>query len=621
MCGISAIINRCKEPVDDSRIKAMTDIVGHRGPDSDGYFSSDNFALGHRRLAIIDLSPTGNQPMHYLNRYTIITNGEIYNYIELREELKKEGYSFRSQSDTEVILAAYDHWGFECVNKFNGMWAFVLYDSRKKIFFCSRDRFGIKPFYYTLMNNHFLIGSEIKQFTTQPGWQAHLNHRRAYDFLVYGVRNQSRDTLFNNISQLPGGHNLVYHLDSDNYEITQWYNPETAIRTNSPDFIEAQKQFSEIFTDAVRLRLRSDVKVGSCLSGGIDSSSIVCLANRLLRQEKAQDRQETVSSCFDIREYDEQAYINEVIQKTGVIPHRVYPRVDDLFNYLNRIIWHQDEPFVSTSIFAQWEVFKRAAENNITVMLDGQGADELLGGYHIFYGKFLARLIMPQKWARLITEVKHINQLHGYKPSQTARMATGNLPPVFLRKIFRQLFPNELSSTINRNGITREFEPWQKPTRTMLEESLAEIRFTHLPILLHYEDRNSMAHSIESRLPFLDYRLVEFVLGLPDRYKIYEATTKYILRQSLKDIVPESIINRSDKMGFVTPEEIWIKSNNEVFRKELIETIKISQGLINDKILNFFDAIVHNKRHFDFTIWRYIAFGRWLKTFNILVKV
>jgi asparagine synthase (glutamine-hydrolysing) len=367
--------------------------------------------------------------------------------------------------------------------------------------------------------------------------------------------------------------------------------------------------------------LRSDVKVGSCLSGGIDSSSIVCLANRLLRQEKAQDRQETVSSCFDIREYDEQAYINEVIQKTGVIPHRVYPRVDDLLNYLDRIIWHQDEPFVSTSIFAQWEVFKRAAENNITVMLDGQGADELLGGYHIFYGKFLARLIMSQKWARLITEVKHINQLHGYKPSQTARMLTGNLPPVFLRKFFRQLFPNELSSTINRNGITREFEPWQKPTRTMLEESLAEIRFTHLPILLHYEDRNSMAHSIESRLPFLDYRLVEFVLGLPDRYKIYEAVTKYILRQSLKDLVPESIINRSDKMGFVTPEEIWLKRNSDIFRNELEETIKLSNGLINDKILDFFDAIIHNKRHFDFTSWRYIAFGRWLKRYNVSVKL
>lgn len=598
----------------------MTEAVAHRGPDSDGYYYGNNFALGHRRLAIIDLSSSGNQPMRYRDKYTIITNGEIYNYVELREKLIKDGYHFRSQSDTEVILAAYDRWHTSCVEHFNGMWAFVLYDSARNILFCSRDRFGIKPFYYCQIENQFLVASEIKQFTVHPAWKARLNHRRAHEFLLSGIKNQGAETLFESVYQLPGGHNLIYRLDSHRYEINQWYNPAERISHSPVDFPQARNHFTGLLTDAVRLRLRSDVKVGSCLSGGLDSSTIVCTANNLLREKDAQHRQETVSSCFRIAQYDEQPYIDEIAQKTGIIAHRVYPHFDDLFDQLDRIIRQQDEPFVSTSIFAQWEVFRSAAQNRITVMLDGQGADELLAGYPVFYGKLLATLADRLKFAELFLELKKIAELQNLRPSAVWRMMLGNLPPYTLRRLYRRFTRNDLASALNHNNISHITEPWQQPTRTVKQESMTEIQYSHLPTLLHYEDRNSMAHSVEARLPFLDYRLVEFVLGLPDDYKIRLGATKYILRESGRNLLPDNILNRHDKMGFVTPEKVWLRQNPEIFRRELENTIDVSSGLINRKIIDIFDAIISGRRDFDFTVWRFIAFGRWLKEFDVSVE-
>jgi asparagine synthase (glutamine-hydrolysing) len=619
MCGISIIINRSNNSIDRAHIEAMTDIIAHRGPDNSGYYFGRNFAFGHRRLAIIDLSPLGHQPMHYLDRYTIVANGEIYNYLELRDELRRHGYRFRSQSDTEVTLAAYDQWGEECVSRFNGMWAFAIHDREKETIFCSRDRFGIKPFYYSEIGGAIVFASEIKQFTAIDGWRARLNKKRAYEFLIYGIRNHSDETLFDGVRQLPAGHNLTYDLRIHNHSIRKWYDLKDKRNRRKPDFETAKREFTDLFTDTVRLRLRSDVKVGSCLSGGLDSSSIVCVVNHLLREQNAHGKQETVSSCFDISRYDEQKYIDAVAARTEVVSHRVFPRFDDLFSKLDKITWHQDEPFVSTSIFAQWEVFKAAGENRITVMLDGQGADELLGGYHIFYGKYLAGILSRGRIFRLKRETKRLRELQDYSIRQIVRSILGNLPPNFLRKTARKINSNEISRAVRRDGMPDSSEFWQAPTRTMREESLAEIEFTHLPILLHYEDRNSMAHSIESRVPFLDYRLAEFALNLPDEYKIKNAAAKHILRESLREAIPESILNRRDKMGFVTPEEVWLKQNGTSFRKELEDTIRSSNGLINRNILDILDAVTQGKRPFDFTIWRFIAFGRWLKVFDVTI--
>ncbi len=617
MCGIAGIINRNNDPVNKNDIYGLTEPVVHRGPDHAGYFFGPNFAFGHRRLAIIDLSPLGNQPMSYRNRYNIIFNGEVYNYIELRQELQNLGYLFHSQSDTEVILAAYDKWGKDCLHRFNGMWAFAIYDSHRGSIFLSRDRFGIKPLYYSLQDSQFTIASEIKQFTALKSWRARPNLRRSYEFLVYGLRNHSDETMFEGVWQLPAGHNLHYDLKSHQFTVKQWYHLERAIPKSDMDFISARDEFSRIFTDAVRLRLRSDVKVGSCLSGGLDSSSIVCLANGLLRREKAHHQQETVSSCFVMPQYDEQEHIDEVARLTGIVSHRVYPGFDDLFSKLDRIIWHQDEPFVSTSIFAQWEVFRGAADHCLTVMLDGQGADEILGGYRIFYGKFLSNLFRHFRFLHLAREIRSLRQLQNLPIHQLARMVLGNLPPETLRKAFRTLYANDMASALNYSNHESAYEPWRQPTRNMRQESLTEMRYTHLPLLLHYEDRNSMAHSIESRLPFLDFRIVEFVLGLPDHHKINRAATKYILREACRSELPPGIVNRHDKMGFVTPEEIWLKKNSDRFRQELNETVALSGGLINNKIIDIFEDVCMDRRDFDFTIWRFISFGRWLKVFNI----
>lgn len=299
MCGIAGIISRNKN--DLYYIEKMCETVVHRGPDGFGYYYDDNFAFGHRKLAIIDLSDHGKQPMEYFDKYVITYNGEIYNYIELRDELKDKGYTFRSDCDTEVIMGAYDCWGEACLDKFNGMWAFAIYNKENGTIFCARDRFGIKPFYYTLLNDKFIFASEIKEFTVFNDWKSAANKKRLLDFLVQSVFDHTNETFFEGVYQLRGGEKLIYDLKTYTYTISRWYSLEWKRTKNNLSFDEAVEKFREIFTDSVRLRLRSDVKVGSCLSGGLDSSSIVCVANRILRERSDEIKQETVSSCFDTK--------------------------------------------------------------------------------------------------------------------------------------------------------------------------------------------------------------------------------------------------------------------------------------------------------------------------------
>jgi len=617
LCGISGIINKTQKKVLKEEIVNINDLISHRGPDDEGFYCKDNFAFGHRRLSILDLSSDGHQPMHYMEKYTITYNGEVYNYLEIKEELIKDGYSFQSNTDTEIILASYDKWGADCVNKFNGMWAFAIYDKVKEIIFCSRDRFGIKPFYYSQIDSKFIFASEIKQFTVINGWQAILNSNRGFDFLEYGLFNHTNETLFKNVYQLRGGQNLIYNLKSNKFNITQWYDLKTKIKKSNLSFEDSSQEFKELFSDAIRLRLRSDVNVGSCLSGGLDSSSIVCEVNKQLKSKQG-TIQETVSSCFEIKKYDEQEYIDEVTKNTNTKSNKLFPKYDDLFKELENIIWHQDEPFGSTSIFAQWSVFKEARKNNLTVMLDGQGADEYLAGYHGFYSVYFIGLFKSLKFIHLFKELKAYKNIHQYSWSKITKEILGRMLSGNLKDIIKQKYLNKgkLFNTQYKYKYKKHIDSFS----SIQEYSIEQLVNINLPMLLHYEDRDSMAFSIEARVPFLDYRIVEFVLSQPDVYKIKDGETKAILRKSMENVLPKKILNRQDKMGFVTPEEVWIKENKELFLTKIQEYVKLSQGLINEEASEYFNKVVNGENKFDFTIWRIIVFGEWMKKFNVKIE-
>lgn len=631
MCGISALIGKNAQAlIDREPIKKMTEVISHRGPDGEGFFFDEKVHLGHRRLSIVDLSHAGDQPMHYKDRYVMVYNGEVYNYIELREELKKQGYSFLSGSDTEVILAAYDYWGADCLHKFNGMWSFVLFDRKEKKVFMARDRFGVKPLYYwKTPRQEMAFASEIKQFTVLPGWTAVANLDKCHDFLKWGLLDHTDDTLFKDVFQVPGGHFVSLNLDSDKsfnnkLPIQKWY--EISAVQNQDDFIIAQKKFNDLFTDSINLRLRSDVSVGSCLSGGLDSSSIVCRLNEILSVNKNSPPQKTFSACSEHKKYDEREFIDEVVEKTNVDAHYVYPKLSDLFSNLEKLTWHQDEPFGSTSIFAQWSVFELAKNHKVKVMLDGQGADEQLLGYHTFFIPMWVELFFKLKWYNLYQELKAMKQRHGQSIlSNLVKLFFYAMPSFIAQKLKSLIFKKTKSTS---DWINHENFNLTKKTNFETDQYLHSVSYmskaamlkTSLPMLLHWEDRDSMAHSIEARVPFLDYRLVEYVMNLPTDYKIRLGVTKKILRQAMQNTLPKKISGRMDKMGFVTPEEIWMREQQVQFRQGIQKTIETSNGLVTDEALKMFEDMLAGKRAFDFVFWRIVSFGVWLKVFKVQIN-
>lgn len=634
MCGIAALINSNSEPLADQQlIQKMTNIISHRGPDGEGFFFDDKIHLGHRRLSIVDLSHAGDQPMHYLDRYVIVYNGEVYNHIELRSELQTSGYSFHSSSDTEVILAAYDNWGTACLHKFNGMWAFVIWDKLEQKIFMARDRFGVKPLYYWQMpTGPLAIASEIKQFLELPGWSADANLDKCYDFLKWGLLDHTDETLFSNVYQIPGGHCIeiklsdfsVTHRTGKKLSTSRWYNLPQA--PSSDDFATATKKVDDLFTDSVKLRLRSDVSVGSCLSGGLDSSSIVCRLNEILATDGASPRQKTFSACAEHKKYDERQFIEEVVQKTNVDAHYTYPNLKDLFINLEKLTWHQDEPFGSTSIFAQWCVFELAKNNKSKVMLDGQGADEQLLGYHGFFIPKWVNLFLTLRWIKLHQELKAMQEKHGQKMFLNFAKVIFYSLPAKLAFAIKKLVPtnnkgqyNWLNSELFSLQKNERYEPnvYFRDVDYMSRDQMLHVS---LPMLLHWEDRDSMAHSIEARVPFLDYRLVEYIMSLPTSYKLDQGVTKRILRQAMQNTLPKKISGRMDKMGFVTPEEIWMREQQVQFRQGIQKTIETSNGLVTDEALKMFEDMLAGKRAFDFVFWRIVSFGVWLKVFKVQIN-
>ncbi|MCZ2443334.1 MAG: asparagine synthase (glutamine-hydrolyzing) [Flavobacteriales bacterium] len=678
MCGIAALFSHRIESA--AAIVHMADTVRHRGPDDEGFLavtaqkklsyfggkdtpsqcmtpaqrnkfsylpeskisahSFDSFnkagdavvaALGHRRLSIIDTSPAGHQPMVFQNRLAVVFNGEIYNHIEIRQELEARGRRFVSQSDTEVILQAYDEWGVACLAKFNGMFAFVLYDIAKDDVFAARDRFGVKPLYYYRSGETIAFASEIKQFTVLPGFTAQLNRRRGYDFLVYGMHEHTEETFFEDVHLIgPGSYYYGSRAEllrpGKQLAIQKWYIFPVDKKFRG-SFADAAHEFHALLKDSIRLRLRADVPVGSCLSGGLDSSSIVCVMNELLREQGAHSLQKTFSACAKEKAFDEREFIDAVVKHTGVQGHYVYPQLTDLFKISDQLLWHQDQPYGSTSIFAQWNVFQLAHKHNVKVMLDGQGADEQLGGYAAFFMPWLSSLVRSFRWLKLVKEAHALNRIHGVNIGRLSWFAANTLLPMPVRRYLKKKLRGVTMAPDWLNMQRMGFEPYDlhRELGVTTSYSIRELSHTmltgsNLQMLLHYEDRDSMAHSVESRVPFLDYRLVEHVYSLPDSYKIHNGQTKYVLREGLKDVLPREIYNRNSKLGFATPEEVWVRNDApDVFRKRMKRAVEVADGLIGPQIMQVLDNQISGKARFDFLPWRVISFADWIRVFGVKI--
>jgi asparagine synthase (glutamine-hydrolysing) len=560
MCGICGVVAYGLPPERDTAA-AMAGELDHRGPDGRGSFADDaGVALGFRRLAIIDLSDAGNQPFASEGgSLQLVHNGEVYNYRELRRELESRGHHFRSATDTEVVLRAYEEWGDSCVERFNGMWAIALWDARKRRLFCSRDRFGIKPFVYSWDGRRFVFASEPRAFRADPRTRLEANPRAVREYVEQGYADHSDETFFAGLLRLPPAHNLV--VDERGLHLDRYWALDD--RPPPPDAAQAVR---ETFLDAVRIHLRSDVPVGTCLSGGIDSSAIACGVDLLLRTEAENakpvgERQKTFTAYFDTPGYDERPYARAVIEQTRADPHWISFGDAELVDTLPAIVEVQSEPFGSTSIVAQWHVMRTAREAGVTVMLDGQGADEILAGYHGYFGPFFADLLARGRVGELGRELAAYRSLHGASAATAAVALARPFVPGRVRRLARARVRG--GATLLHPSL-RSFpavpEANGAPYRDRLRRQLHLILTSRgLPELLRYEDRNSMAHSLEARVPFLDHRLVELMFSLQATDLIDRGRTKAVLRRALGDLLPPVVRDRVDKLGFVTPEQHWLR--------------------------------------------------------------
>ncbi|MDB5510988.1 MAG: asnB [Enterovirga sp.] len=628
MCGLFASLGHAPD-------RARIDVVAHRGPDGSGWTTFEApagpVALGHRRLAIIDTRDCGLQPMaDATGRLHLVFNGEIYNYLELRRELEALGLAFATGTDSEVLIAAYRAWGERCLERFLGMFAFVIYDAAEKRIFAARDRFGIKPLYYAATPAGIAFGSEIKQLLGLPGLPSGMNLARVRDFLAAGLADHSDETMFAGIRQIRAGECMTVEAGRP------WRNDATPRRwyaipphgTLDIPAEEAAERFRSLLADSVRLHLRSDVPVGSCLSGGLDSSAIVALMSGLLPGTGAAVN--TVSACYAEKSVDERPFMEAVVRATGAVPHYVYPRAEDVFGRASDLTWHQDEPFGSTSIFAQHCVFAEARRAGIKVMLDGQGADEQLAGYHGGFPYHLAGLARQARLGAVAATMLDRRAVHGASlGGQIARFAAPFLPgPIQAagRRLRDGLGPHWLDGDALRtvgplpNGYDLASALSGLPKATDIATLCVVLTFSaNLQMLLHWEDRNSMAHGIEARVPFLDHRLVEFSLALGSRHKMVGAETKHVLRRAVADILPEPVLRRQDKIGFATPEQTWFRGPLKGAMRDGVEaTLRRFPDLLHaDATRRLTGDMLDGRRPVDFTPWRIVNLGIWGERFGL----
>lgn len=655
MCGIAALFSE-SNALQPKLIEQMMTLIAHRGPDDEG-FSGLNAAgtqqilawggpatpteafkrdypikllencptdvrfsalIGNRRLAIVSGAADGHQPMSCSHgRFWLSFNGEIYNYKELKLELTARGFAFESDTDTEVVLNAYRCWGPECLHRFDGQFAFVILDYYQRRFFAARDRFGIKPLYYTASRGHTAFASEIKQLLVLPGSRARMNPDRAYDFLRWGVTDHTKETMFFDILQLEAGHWIEGALNGPLIP-RKWYTPQRSNITMATD--DALQHFEQLFSKSVQTRLETKHKTGLSLSGGLDSGSIAVVAST------AEKKLHSFTYRAESRELDEWAYVQAISsQFSNISPQSTSPSDEDFFESLRRVVWHQDEPFISPGPFAEWAVYGLAKEYGIKVLLDGHGSDELLCGY-------------PSGFALSVSDAFRNEGLIGFIRQLTAQIQSNWSSvdlwgPSLLRQLVPQCFIDCYRSC---KGYRKGVPPaWLDNSRLradiLLSDGLGK-RCTSVADLvdrglfggglrsqLHWADRSSMAHSIEGRVPFLDHKLVEFCLALPNELLYHRGRSKTILRDSVCKKLPLAVQNRPRKLGYSIPEDRWLRADPAKTLRLLRQSVEQSQGILRPSLINDFAPMVLGKSAYDPVVWRVMIFGLWMGQFGVQV--
>lgn len=604
MCGIAGIIYKDNTPVQKEVLKKMTDKMSHRGPDAEGFFINDHIGLGHRRLSIIDVSGSANQPFFFEDQYVLVFNGAIYNYIELKEELETKNYQFKTASDTEVILAAYDFWGEECVKKFNGMWSFAIFDIKKNILFCSRDRFGVKPFYYLTNADKFIFASEIKPIL-EVEKQEEVNLQILLQYLVVNMSEQSDETFFKGISKLPGSHNLLYDLSTNQFEIYKYYEIQYKENVSKLDVKESIQLFEKEFENSVKLRLRSDVKIGTALSGGLDSSYVASVAAKILSEKNDVENKITAITVGSLDENNDESEYARFITGILNIDHDVIVPKSDEFKYdFEEVILKHEEPFGGITVYMQNFLMKEANKLGIKVLLDGQGADEILLGYSRYTATFLRNhsLLKNYKFLKEIKSHYNISVFEAFKIY--LYFSTFSVRKLWLKKRGK-ILKDKYMRSIDFSKI----KCLTKSYKNIFELQKNEIFRDQLPELLKWEDKNSMSCSVESRLPFLDYNFVETCLSINNHYKIREGWSKYILRKNLEKFLPDKITYNRRKIGFDAPIEHWWPRSESIL--ETINNSKIIQQISKKKFNFIADRDLE---------WRLYNIAVWERLYNMKLK-
>lgn len=611
MCGIAGIINFNGNSPSIKKIESMMDSMRYRGPDDEGVFIDKNIGLGFVRLSIIDLSSSGHQPMYsYDNKYVVVYNGEIFNYIELREELKNLGYTFKTQTDTEVLLNSYIEWGEKCLDRFNGMWAFAIYNCENESIFLARDRFGIKPLYYYVNKDFMAFASEIppilKVFPVKPT----ANMQIIFDYLVFNRTDHSNETFFNGIYKLNHGHSMTLSMKTQNkITINKWYNLKNEL--NKVSRLINEDQFKNLLIDSIKIRLRSDVPIGVCLSGGLDSSTIVSV---IVNEFNKRDIK-TFSAIYQEGQVGNETEFINLFKTNLKNMYFTYPSDETLYEDIHKFIKIHAEPLPSTSPYAQYKVME-LAHQKASVTLDGQGADELLAGYHYFFGIYFKELFNNLKLLRLVKEIYYYIKTHN---------------SIYGIKTFIYfLLPSRLKSNIRiaeKKYLNKDFYKNYSKTNMVVDKlynakSINEAMINHIDYklehLLKWEDRNSMAFSIEARVPFLDHRLVESALKAQNHQIISKGMTKVLLRRSMIGILPEKIRLRTDKIGFDTPQDEWLKKR---LFKDLVFSMLDSASFNNRKIINpkiakkMYTEYLNDKIEISKEVWKWINLEFWFREY------
>jgi asparagine synthase (glutamine-hydrolysing) len=638
MCGIAGVIRGTTGNVSASMLRSFLATLDHRGPDDQGVLvfaggkihegrdvpdkNNLEVALVHRRLSIIDLSDQARQPMSTVDqRFHIVFNGELYNYLELRAQLKKEGVSFQTNSDTEVLLAAYVHWGVDCLEKFNGMFAFAILDCVKRELFLCRDFFGIKPLYYAFEGGNFLFASEMKALLNLPGFPREAEPDTLFRFLRWGPTYNAEKTMLRSIKQVMPGHYLIGRLDNPQEFTNKCYWNIDADHTSYISFNEASRKLRSLFDKSIELHMRSDVPVGSALSGGVDSSTIVMA----MREHQPKAEIHTFSFCSPDYVKDESRWSSLIAAAAHTRHHQIILNPQELLDILEPITYSQDEPFAGTSVIAQYAVFRAAKQHGVTVMLDGQGADEMFAGYSYFRGLRLGALLAKGHFRKAWHLCVKSRQWPDHRVASSIFWAGSMFLPSKIGTVARLMtgkgfvHPWMNGEWFRSRAVNFSAGEQFAGCRTLKQCLRRDLTKGSIPDLLRFEDRNSMAHSIESRVPFLSPELAQFVFKLPEEYLVSDdGTTKSVLRAAYKDLLPEQILKRKDKVGFATPEAQWLIIFNKYYREHLTKadfnriSAVLSQNVRSGGLTRLSEQISDPRQ-----LWRVLNLAHWAKRFDV----